>query len=237
MIVTIGIPSRHDSSRTPVFWRALRHLAVPAGVTLVVDEPTHPVLAKARNLSCARALGNGSSHILHLDDDHTFGPDLLVRLLAHRVPVVSALYVARRKPFQPCLAYEVLPNGQRHMVTILPPQGGLQQVEACGAGGLLVAREVLEALDAPYFVVGQPEEGAADNAAEDFAFCRKVRAAGFPIAVDLDTRMGHALSGVVWPLCKNGQWGVEFDLGSVKVPMLYTQQAPLTPQGKGATVP
>jgi glycosyltransferase involved in cell wall biosynthesis len=69
---------------------------------------------------------------------------------------------------------------------VLPKdESDLFKIDGCGMHFVMIRRDVLEAIDPPWFQYTVPGAG------EDFAFCRKVRAAGFDIYADLSVYSGH----------------------------------------------
>jgi hypothetical protein len=166
-------------------------LDVPPGSAKVAIEGTD--VAQSRNKAVQRMLEfPGHRWLLFVDDDMLFEDDAVMRLLRHDRPVVSGLTFARRAPYVPC----VYPITAEQMAS-----GDLVEVEEAGTGFLLIRREVLEAIPAPWFEAGRIETG---ELREDKHFCQKVRAAGFPIAVDTSLRIGHQMDAWVRP-GPNGQ--------------------------------
>jgi hypothetical protein len=92
---------------------------------------------------------------------------------------------------------------------------GLFPVYACGMAGMLIKKEVFDAIPGPWFELGQtnPEE-----VGEDVYFCEKLRASEFAIQtpdgpcalwVDLDTVFGHTSPCTAWPVrMENGTWTI-----------------------------
>ncbi len=117
--------------------------------------------------------------IFFLDADMTPPPDTVMQLLSHNKDVVSAMAYDRSEPHDEM--WRTI--GGRPAV---PDKDGLLQVEAVGGGCLLVARRVLEKMKYPWF-----ESPASPGYAEDYIFCKKVRAAGFPIYLDTNLTVGH----------------------------------------------
>lgn len=206
--VTVVIPGG-NVPRYGAFEMALTQLEVPSGSSL--GRARSASVAKNRNEVIRRCAP--TPWYFFLDDDHDFDPGVLLRLVAHRVPVVSALIPAKMPPFFPM----VFTGESRHPVTgkitwavaswpSLDGKTGLLPVFGVGTGALLVAREVLDAVGDPWFEVGRydPEE-----LNEDLAFAAKVRGAGIPMVVDLDTPVGHWDATAVWPVRRtDGRWTV-----------------------------
>jgi hypothetical protein len=65
------------------------------------------------------------------------------------------------------------------------PEPELMEVDGCGMHFCLIRRDVIEAIEPPWFKRNQAGAG------EDFYFCRKVKEAGFGIYLDLSVQTGH----------------------------------------------
>lgn len=198
-----------ETARYTLFSVALMQLQHPAGTK--IDWNLSNDTASARNTLCRRALDTGSEWVLFIDDDHVYPPDLLNRLLAHDKPIVSALYLRRGQPFGPVAFASRDDETQTYTsidLTALPREG-LLKVHACGAGGLLIRREVLEQIPEPWFQYGVVGKW---NASEDVIFCEKANEAGFDIFVDLATHLGHMAPSAVWPSWVDNEWAVGFSV-------------------------
>jgi glycosyltransferase involved in cell wall biosynthesis len=147
--------------------------------------------AYGRNRLVKLAVGD---HILFLDDDVTFPPDLLARLLKHRVPVVGGLYLKKTHPFTP--APDIKLEG--------PP--GLRKTNLVATGALLVEREVFNELEYPYFLSGYNDDG--DPVGDDGYFCQQLTKAGVPIYCDTSCWIGHMGTVAIRPAYKKGKWVV-----------------------------
>jgi hypothetical protein len=172
---------------------------------LIVDEKGEPVIG-----------GNGEQisvpydYLWFMDDDHAFPPGLLKNLLRHGQPLMSPLCLARIAPF-PLVTYAgMLPDGSRYLPLDLNGMGetGLVELEAGGCAGMLIRRDVLVATDkrGP----GSEEESGGwfeyGDRSEDIVFCEKAKAAGYKLHADLECRLGHITTAVVWPAVNDGAW-------------------------------
>jgi len=142
-----------------------------------------------------------------LGDDHTFSPDILLRLLKHDVDVVVPL-VARRLPAYDPVLHEAAKNGyQRIYWNYFDDKDGLIDIthKTVGNAGMLIKREVIEGIREPWFEAGKmhPELNTPD-----LWFSEKLRAHGFKTYMDLNTTIGHITHTAVWPQKRNGKWGV-----------------------------
>lgn len=161
----------------------------------------------ARNALAQATLDGDYTHLWFMDDDHSFSPDLLLRLEAWGKPLVTPICLQRVFPFAP-VEYVAAPPELAHLGDFIPidlsnhPGGGLVEIEAGGAAGMLISREVLEVVkengrggngvpDEPWFEYG--------DQSEDVLFCEKAKAAGFTLYADLGARLGHITTCVVIP--------------------------------------
>ena len=148
----------------------------------------------SRNDLVQYVLDNDYTHLWFMDDDHSFAPDLLTRLLAWDKPLVTPVCLTKTWPFLPCVYPNKLPEGE-HQYLPLDFEGaepsGLIEIEAGGCAGMLIRRDVLESVSAPWF------EHA--DVGEDILFCQKAKDAGFRLYADLGAILGHITVAVVQP--------------------------------------
>ena len=202
----IGISSP-ESSRYALFYSNLTRVEKPPHTALA--HVTGPCVPDSRNKIADQALGAGAEWIWFVDDDHIFPVDTLTRLLAHNVSVVSGLYLQRCSPYKPQMYDREDTDGALFHRPILQGDSGLKPVLATGAGCLLVRTAVLKQLEPPYWQFARTPEG--NTVGEDIDFCRKVREKGFTIWCDMDVRVGHYTTGLVYPTRdEEGNWGTIF---------------------------
>lgn len=206
---TVGVVSS-DLARYTKFSISLQFLVTPPNTKL--DWQTGINVA----LSCNRVLERMHGEwVWIMGDDHVFAPHTLLRLLDRNVDVVVPLCAYRRPPFAPVVFSGEVDGkpGNWKVLNWIDFNGktGLQEVYVAGSAGMLIRKNVIQALSDPWFEVGQER---SDGLNEDITFCKKVRAAGFKIYVDLDTVIGHIGQITVWPRrSENGRYGVSFDFG------------------------
>lgn len=156
----------------------------------------------ARTLVADFAVNNGFDVIVQLDDDATFPPDLLTRLIGHDKEVVSALAYQRGPPY-PTVAYDLTPDCfdkdgnisiddkaglMLHHLDNLEGQG-LRQVDItgfhCSAIRTSVFKKLRKAGIKAYY------GGYENKLGEDYAFCCNLRKVGIPIHLDCNLVAGH----------------------------------------------
>lgn len=252
--VTIMIPTA-GLARYVSFEMSMEQLHVPEtallhrGISANLAAPINEAIAETR-----------TPLVWFMDDDHQFDPGLLLRLIAHDLPVVVPTTGRARIPFQPVLVRDtVTVGGWEHFEDVdqvaakiaslradgyvvqaeeilrraiergtqtrpkqlfrhyswdeLDRESGLFQLKPpggrCGRAGLLVKREVFDAIPAPWFDLGQcnPEE-----LNEDYHFIEKVHAAGFPVYVDLEATFGHIAPCIMTPVRDHqGRWAMKLE--------------------------
>lgn len=168
------------------FAQSLACLHAPGSVKIHAVEGSH--IAWQRNQVCREMEGDW---VFFLDTDQVCAPETLMRLLAHRAPVMSALIAERHSPFRP-----VAFHGTRRLTWQEVPQAGVIDVDTVGTGCLLLQRRVTAQIPQPWFEVGQIH---SERAGEDTYFSQKLRAAGIPMRIDCGVRVGHLTTATIWP--------------------------------------
>lgn len=165
----------------------------------------------ARNDLCQQVLDEGHSHLWFMDDDHAFPPQMLNKLLAHDKALVMPICLSRVHPFKPLQYTEVIEGKYRYLPIPLSKADtdGLVEVVAGGCAGMLIRRDVIEAIKPPWFEY-------ADRS-EDIIFCEKAKDAGFELHADLSVRLGHVTTAVVWPAVEDEKWVTGLNIGDLRV--------------------
>lgn len=164
------------------------------GVTAYLAIQIGGYVAVNRNELVETARKNGSTHIMFIDNDQTFKPSAIQRLLDHDKDIVCAPYNARPAPGQQVVSVVKMldKNGN------LPMDGGnrefelgagLTKVGGSGTGFMLIKMSVFDKLKKPYFREWQDENNVHHT--EDIDFCTKARKEGFNIWVNPTIPIGH----------------------------------------------
>jgi hypothetical protein len=131
------------------------------------------------------AVKQGATHILWLDTDMSFPRELAVLLSMHEQSIVACNYRVR----QPSGLFTAFRDGTR--VPTLDDSTGLEAVEYCGMGAMLMRTDVVAGFGRPWFRHGLNEFGG--DIGEDVMFCRGLGRAGFTMYIDhdLSKRVAH----------------------------------------------
>ena len=144
-------------------------------------------IACARNALVEGAIGD---YILFLDDDTIPPINVITKLLSHKKDIVSALYFAKQEPHFPQIFLENKEHKGRFDSIGEYAKDKLIEVDACGAGCLLIKREVFKKLKKPYFQF-TPRGEDTPRIGEDFYFCKKAKEVGYKIYCDTSIICGH----------------------------------------------
>lgn len=125
------------------------------------------------------------------DTDMRFPKDTIERLLSHKYPIVAAGYPTRKPPAIEPTQY--LDDETHVRLYTEKDSTGLQEVASTGFGCIAVHRSVYDAMEPPWFHIPWDDEAKCFDCGEDVYFCRKARAAGFPVMLDhdLSKRIAH----------------------------------------------
>lgn len=176
-----------------VAWAAgFKNLIIPGNYTMLAGMP----FDHARNTGCIKTLETDYDYCFFLDDDVIAPPDTILRLMAHKKPIVSGLYYRRNNPIIPVMLRET-PQGRQWITEFTVPS--LIDVDYVGAGCLLIHRSVLESLPpmspkCHWFEWRCDREDLPPDQrmSEDFSFCQHARKHRFPIYIDTSIQCKHA---------------------------------------------
>jgi len=189
--LAIAVVSNRD--HTPDFTRCLAHLVAYMAANPVFDNIDLKIAKNCSLLSVARqgmldeCKKEGHSHILMLDDDMVFPPDLCQRLASHKKRCIGVNSL-RKNPD----ALHYTARGLDGEWVASKGKTGIQEVAAVGLALFLMDLDVLRKIPKPHFEVRWNEESQIYSG-EDMYFCRKVIGAGEKIYIDheLSNMCGH----------------------------------------------
>jgi len=183
------------------------------------------------------------------DDDHWFEPDVLLRMLAHRVDLIVPLYYQRKPPFLPVLyrAREASGACMPYQFTdLLGRRGLIDDPVSAGKSGVTISRTLLAKLAGSDCACPPTEEGlkrehdpacawerhswfrTEAGVGEDHVFFRDALAAGYRLHCDLNIRLDHITPFRIRPVQNEaGEWLAEINLyNNVRVTVRVTPAAP-----------
>lgn len=175
--------------------------AMPEGSQIRV-ESGFTTLCQKRNACALAALKGDLEWLLFMDSDIVATADAVPRLLAHPAGIVGGVYVERggdllpipgRVAERPDHDHPLRPSDHPDFAyNPIDPRRcgddlGALEVDVLGMGLTLIRRQVLEALDPPWFV----ENESMEQVAEDVNFCLRAKDAGFDIVCDTRVQAGH----------------------------------------------
>lgn len=160
-----------------------------------------------------------------MGDDHTFAPDILLRMLDRDLDVVLPLCLNRAPPLIPVIKdWSDRDNPKGKSLQDMPTSGlyKLEKHELCGDAGMLIRRRVLEAIEEPWY----DHRRSGHITAEDQAFSQRIHDAGFDIHVDCDNIMGHVTPMTITPTVLEGEWAIDMAVNERRVCAIKPQVAP-----------
>ena len=151
-----------------------------------------------RNRIAEQLLKSNYTHVLMLDSDHKHPVDIVQRMARWGIQdpkrlVIGGLYFNRRPPFEPCAWGKGEDGSMERLIDW--QQGLVHGIELCGTAVMLIAREVFEQVERPWFFYDyQYYPDMKEDfmfPTEDIGFCKKVRAAGIEIYLDTTIDAPH----------------------------------------------
>lgn len=207
---------------------------VPHGFDMLVGKKVD----MARNLQVQAMLEQDFTHIFFVDDDQAWSADLIFRLLALDVDIVSV-------PIRKRMDQQVYNLRHGEQVTRLLDRDDVIEVEFIGTGVMLIRRNVFESLKdhvsyceqlggkvlTPVFFHTQIIEkspGVFQEQGEDVFFCRLAGKHGFKVYAYLDEDVAHmgdkAYVGNYGKLVGKDSNGVSFLTKDQKEPLRLLKQ-------------
>lgn len=184
MTLTIAFPSKGICD--PAFAIALRLLQIPFEQYQVLYVPGADV-SVARNLLAEKAIGD---YIFFVDDDILPPINTIPKLLSHKKDFVSGLYFAKQQPHFPQIFKKSKKAKGRYDTIYDVPKDKLIEVDSCGAGCILLNRDIFKKIKQPFFQY-IPATEKTPRKGEDYYFCEKVKKAGFKIYCDTSVICRH----------------------------------------------
>lgn len=150
------------------------------------------ILPKQRLEALKAAKAIDATHLLYLDSDHTFPPDMLHQLLSRGKDVVAANCVTKTIPAMPTARKLKGGDPQGEQVYTDPESVGLERVWRIGTGVMLLTKRAYMQIPHSAFAMVYKEDGDTFQG-EDWTMCAAFEEAGVPIFVDhtVSKKVGH----------------------------------------------
>ena len=139
----------------------------------------------ARNRLAIQAVEEGFTHVLWLDSDMTFGPDIVDDLLFCGKDMVCGAFVSRRPQYGACVYTSIQDPGHMERVEHFGTEPF--RVDGCGFATVLTRTELLKAVLKRFKTCFRP----TSRYGEDLAFCDRVKQLGREIWCEPTVRPGH----------------------------------------------
>ena len=147
----------------------------------------------ARDKLARYAMNNGFTHVLWLDSDMVFEPEILEDLQFSGKSFVSGIAHGRRKPYMSCLFKSYSPEVIRWEYKDYPHN--TFEVAARGMAVTLVETQILSDVILKYNTAFTPTEYFG----EDVAFCDRARSFGYKVYAEPAVRVGHVGHITIYP--------------------------------------
>ncbi len=165
-----------------------------AGIDMRMDVVESSVIHTNREQLAKRAIDAGMTHLMFLDDDMVFEPQILDVMLGRRQAVVCTNYLIKTEPAKDFVAVGL--NGGR--VDTTERSTGLLPIAYSGFGVSLFEVEVFKTTPQPWFLPKFIPE-TSSYTTEDNPFYERVRAAGHTVYLDQDaSKLVSHLGAKAW---------------------------------------
>lgn len=193
MKLLIGIPTLDYVNSE--FVKCLLNLVIRLkneGVDFEVDIESGTLVYMARERIAQKAVNEGFTHVLWLDSDMVFSPDILDDLMFCGKDFVTGIYQARRKGYGSVIFKRIDLN---HVERYEKYPTETFEIEGCGFGCVLTATHILKAvfLNKKTCFTPIPQYG------EDIAFCFRCREMGYKMYCEPSVVCGHIGHITIYP--------------------------------------
>ena len=159
-------------------------------VKIYIEQST--VIDRARNVLAKRALADGCDYLMFIDADMILPPNTIDELIDMNLPIVSALYFTKGKPYLPVARIKKNEDDEDHKFLEDFEFNEIIKVAGTGFGCILIKAEVFQKIEYPYFKFEWKElNGKLQQVAEDLYFCDKARKAGYETYLNTGIVCGH----------------------------------------------
>lgn len=196
MKVTVACPTNRGVN--PKTLQCLLELVARGGYEfhIIVPEEGYTI-AENRNYTAVQALNNKSEYLLMVDDDMTFPPDTLDKLISNKKDICGVAYHSRGSKDKIKLVPSIMSIAEVDKGKYInletetdPKYKDVFECYATGTGIMLIRCEILYKIKRPWFEFTYHENGKCKEG-EDWNFCFKAKDAGYKIFTDPTIKIGH----------------------------------------------
>lgn len=146
----------------------------------------------ARDYLASYAINNGFTHVLWLDSDMVFEPEVLEDLQFCGKPFVTAVCHSRRPPYGSCTFTDIAVN---NVTNVGEYPNAPFRIAGCGFACVLIKTEILKDVMKHNKTCFLPLQYYG----EDVAFCKRATELGHELWCDPHVRLGHIGHVTVYP--------------------------------------
>jgi len=196
MKITLAIPTNRGLQ--PKTMTCLLELVAHGGYDFHVLVPSEGyTIAENRNYIAFQALNSKSDYVLMIDDDMTFPPDTLDKLISNQKDIVGVAYHSRGSTDKIKIVPDIMSIAEVDKGKYInletetdPKYKDVFECYATGTGIILIKCDVFRKIPQPWFEFTFFENGKCKEG-EDWNFCFKAKEAGFKIYCDPRISVGH----------------------------------------------
>lgn len=155
--------------------------------TITLSYPAEKPISYNRNKIVKDFLESGHDYLLMIDGDNV-PPINILDMVEHEKEIVGGLCFAYMKDAIIPLVLKKNENGSYTTMRIDGSEG-LIECDAVGSGCMMIKREVLEEIKAPF--LNEYDEDGIKVTGLDIAFCRRAKEKGFKVWCDLNQPISH----------------------------------------------
>jgi len=206
--VRVCVPYPNHGSISPETQRSLELLKQSKDFFVEIMEIQGSSISFIRNIGVnkgssekVRQSGFEYDYYLSVDSDISFTPEHLLQLMKRNLDVVGAAYQYRAQPDLLVAGHFDNSEGVVRVEKFLTIDAmGLKEVDWIGAGFTLIKKDVLEAMDYPWYreKIVEYDDGSGEKSAiwvgEDVGFCLGARQKGFKVFCDCDCHVRHLVN-------------------------------------------
>ena len=163
------------------------------GVSFDLDIESGTLVYMARERISNKAINEGYTHVLWLDSDMVFRPELLEDLMFSGKPFVTGIYHARRKGYASCIFKSIEIDKKVERFDSYP--NDTFEIDGCGFGCVLIETAILEDVNRNRGTCFTPLPAYG----EDIAFCKRAKELGHKIFCEPSVVCGHIGHIAIYP--------------------------------------